>query len=209
MTVRFAQVALPLPLFEPYTYSVPETLADRITPGARVVVPVRRRELVGIVLATHSDPPSRETREVLAAPDAEPALSGPLPRTAEWMAGYYGAPIGLALKAMIPAPMWGASRVLIRVTEAGPTGRLGGLAEQLGEWLDPPGGGGPSGVRMRGTEAGPTGRLGGLAEQLVEWLDRRGGEAPLDTAARHFRKPLWEVADRLGRGGAPRAPPGP
>jgi len=167
MTLRFAQVALPLPLFEPYTYSVPETLADRITPGARVVVPVRRRELVGIVLATHSDPPSRETREVLAAPDAEPALSGSLLRTAEWMAGYYGAPIGLALKAMIPAPMWGASRVLIRVTEAGPTGRLGGLAEQL-----------------------------------VEWLDRRGGEAPLDTAARHFRKPLWEVADRLVRVGA-------
>ena len=42
MTERAAQVALPLPLFEPYTYSIPESITDRVVPGARVVVPVRR-----------------------------------------------------------------------------------------------------------------------------------------------------------------------
>ena len=167
MTDRFAQVALPLPLFEPYTYSVPEILADRITPGARVVVPVRRRELVGIVVALTDQPPEVAARDILAAPDAEPALTPPMLRTAEWMAGYYGAPIGIALKAMLPAPMWGESRVVMRLKD---------------------------GRRV--------GRLGGLAEQVIEWLDGRGGEAPLDTAARHFRKPLWEVADRLARVGA-------
>src|SRR5688572_1305378 len=88
-------------------------------------------------------------------------------RTAEWMAGYYGAPIGIALKAMLPAPMWGESRVMVAIT--------GGRA---------------------------VGRVGGLAEQLLEWVEGRGGTAPLDTAARHFRKPLWEVADRLARVGA-------
>ena len=36
MTERVAQVALPLPLFEPYTYSIPESIADRVVPGARV-----------------------------------------------------------------------------------------------------------------------------------------------------------------------------
>ena len=173
MTERFAQVALPLPLFEPYTYSVPETLADRIVPGARVVVPVRKRELVGIVvaagdvIASEAKQSGRVLKNILAAPDPEPALSPELLRTAEWMAGYYGAPIGIALKAMLPAPMWGASRVILAVT--------GGRA---------------------------VGRLGGLAEQLLEWLDDRGGTAPLDTAARHFKKPLWEVADRLVRVGA-------
>jgi len=165
----FAQVALPLPLFEPYSYRVPDSLADRVVAGARVVVPVRKRELVGIALSTSPTPPSPPSsptiRDILAAPDAEPALPPALLRTAEWMAGYYGAPIGIALKAMVPAPMWGASRVLIRVT-------------------------------------GRTLRVGGLAEQLLEWLDGRGGVAPLDTAARHFRKPLWEVADRLVRVGA-------
>ena len=51
MTDRFAQVALPLPLASSYTYRIPETLGDRVVPGARVVVPVRRRELIGIVVA--------------------------------------------------------------------------------------------------------------------------------------------------------------
>ena len=106
MSEGFAQVALPLPLFEPYTYSVPETLADRVVPGARVVVPVRARQLVGVVMSAGADlsaPSTSSLKAVLAAPDAEPALTLPLLKTAEWMAGYYGAPIGLALKAMIPA----------------------------------------------------------------------------------------------------------
>src|ERR1041384_884077 len=189
MTDRFAQVALPLPVFAPYTYTIPETLADRVTPGARVVVPVRKRELVGIVVdtvieseakqparviasaaavcASEAKQPGFQIRDILAAPDAEPALPAALLRTAEWMAGYYGAPIGMALKAMVPAPMWGAPRVVI-------------------------------------ARAGAARALGGLAEQLIEWLEGRGGEAPLATAARPFRKPLWEAGDRLapGRAGA-------
>src|SRR5687768_994871 len=183
MTEPVAQVALPLPLFEPYTYSIPESIADRVVPGARVVVPVRRRELVGIVLdvtlsaaVTLSEAavlseakekgPKLILKDILAAPNAEPALTPPMLRTAEWMAGYYGAPIGIALKAMLPAPMWGASRVIL----------------VAGTWT--------------------AGRLGGLAEELLEWVERKGGKVPLDTAARHFRKPLWEVADRLVRVGA-------
>ena len=161
MTDRFAQVALPLPLFEPYTYSVPEILADRVVPGARVVVPVRRRELVGIVVGTgktgeetgKTGEGGREAvtlsgakgrnvalKDILAAPDAEPALSPELLRTAEWMAGYYGAPIGIALKAMLPAPMWGASRVTLRRNDAKTQRRLGGLAEEVLEWLERRGG---------------------------------------------------------------------
>src|SRR5687768_57041 len=128
MTDRFAQVALPLPLFEPYTYSIPDSIADRVVPGARVVVPVRRRELVGIVVGkgeggrgegddgvtpSVARGPTFVLKDILAAPDPEPALTPPMLRTAEWMAGYYGALIGIALKAMLPAPMWGESRVIL------------------------------------------------------------------------------------------------
>jgi primosomal protein N' (replication factor Y) len=166
MTERFAQVALPLPLFEPYRYRIPDSLADRVRPGARVVVPVRRRELVAVVVAIGSEPPDAEPREILAAPDPEPALPDGLLRAVEWMAGYYGAPIGLALKTALPAALWGSSRVRIRLDNSA------------------------------------TRRLGGTAAQLVEWLERREGEGFLDAAARHFRKPLWDVADRLVRVGA-------
>ncbi|MGH7629956.1 MAG: hypothetical protein ACREOF_11375, partial [Gemmatimonadales bacterium] len=51
MSAGYAQVALPLPLHAAYTYRIPDALAERVAPGARVVVPVRGRRVVGIVLA--------------------------------------------------------------------------------------------------------------------------------------------------------------
>ena len=117
MTERFATVALPLPLATSYTYRIPETLADRVAPGARVVVPVRRRELIGIVLETDAPPPQAAARDVLGAPDDLPAVPEGLLATARWMADYYGSPIGLTLKAMLPAGLWGESQVVaVRAT---------------------------------------------------------------------------------------------
>ena len=142
----YAHVAFPLPVFDPYSYLVPESLADRVVPGARVVVPVRRQELVGIVTAVGVDAPAMEAREILAAPDAAPALTPPLLATAEWIARYYGAPLGLALRAMLPGGMWGRSSVTLRLlTSAG----IGGVAGELLRWLEQRGGEGPISAAAR------------------------------------------------------------
>src|ERR671914_164156 len=133
MTGRFALVALPLPLASPYTYRIPDTLGDRVVPGARVVVPVRRRELIGLVVGIDVEAPSATLRDVLAVPDAEPALSPALMATAEWMAGYYGAPLGLTLKSILPGGMWGESRVIISARSGARD--TGGIAGQLMTWL--------------------------------------------------------------------------
>jgi len=134
MTERFATVALPLPLASSYTYRIPETLGDRVAPGARVVVPVRRRELIGIVIEADAPPPEAEARDILAAPDDEPAVPEGLLATARWIAGYYGAPLGLTLKAMLPGGLWGESQVTaVRVP-----GRwnIGGFAGEVLDWLE-------------------------------------------------------------------------
>lgn len=138
MTDRFALVALPLPLATPYTYRIPETLGDRVTPGARVVVPVRRRELVGVVVEVDAEPPRADPREVLAVPDLEPALPAELLATAVWIAGYYGAPLGLTLKAILPRGMWGESQVIVTLRNG--TRGLGGLAGEVAAWLAERGG---------------------------------------------------------------------
>ncbi len=135
---RFAHVALPLPLATPYTYAIPDPLADRIVPGARVVVPVRRREMVGIVVAVDESPPAVAAKAVLVAPDLEPALPGPLLKTAEWVSGYYGAPLGLTLKAMLPGPLWGESELFLSVKAGTRIG--GGTAGELVQWLERRGG---------------------------------------------------------------------
>ncbi len=141
MTDRFAHVALPLPLPTPYSYQIPEALADRVAAGARVVVPVRGRELIGVVTAVEVPAPDAVARAILATPDAEPALPAPLLRTVEWMAGYYGAPLGLALRAALPAGLWGSSEVVVEVADARRV--PGGTGGEVLRWLDRKGGSAP------------------------------------------------------------------
>jgi primosomal protein N' (replication factor Y) len=155
----YAHVALPLPLHSTYTYRIPETLADRVGPGARVVVPVRQRELVGLVVSVDETVPDVAPRDVLAAPDAEPALPGPLLRTAEWIAGYYGAPIGLSLKAVLPGGLWGASQVVVTRVRGGP--ETGGVAGELLAWLE-----------ARGGEAAVSAIARGLRRPVWDAVDR-------------------------------------
>ncbi len=141
MTERFATVALPLPLASSYTYRIPETLADRVTPGARVVVPVRRREMIGIVLEADAPAPEAAAREILAAPDDLPAVPEGLLATARWVAEYYGSPIGLTLKAMLPAGLWGESQVV--AVRAPGRWKIGGVAGEVLAELEGRGGEAP------------------------------------------------------------------
>jgi primosomal protein N' (replication factor Y) len=141
MTERFALVALPLPLANPYTYRIPETLGDRVVPGTRVVVPVRRRELIGLVVSLDADPPAAQARDILAVPDLDPAMSPALLATAEWMAGYYGAPLGLALRSILPGGMWGESQVIVSLHNGSRI--TGGLAGDVLSWLEQKGGEAP------------------------------------------------------------------
>jgi primosomal protein N' (replication factor Y) len=147
MSERFAQVALPLPLASSYTYRIPETLGDRVVAGARVVVPVRRRELIGIVVEADSAPPEAAARDVLAAPDDETAIPAGLLETAHWVAGYYGAPLGLTLKAMLPGGMWGESTVVATLVRGAAV--PGGLAGEVTEWLEGRGGEAPVSTAVR------------------------------------------------------------
>ncbi len=152
MTDRFAQVALPLPLATPYTYQIPDTLADRVAAGARVVVPVRGRELIGIVTGVDVSPPDVTARPILATPDDAPALPPALLKTVEWMAGYYGAPIGLALKAALPAGLWGSSTVVVEVADARRV--PGGTGAEILQWLERKGGSAPVHAVARGLKRG-------------------------------------------------------
>jgi primosomal protein N' (replication factor Y) len=111
-SARYAEVVLPVPVSRAYTYQIPDALADRVVCGARVVVPVRRGAAVGIVTAVVSDQPSAvsDIKAIVAAPDDQPALSPALLGLARWISDYYGAPLGLALRAILPGPLWRVSR---------------------------------------------------------------------------------------------------
>ena len=115
--MTYAAVVLPVPVSRSYIYEVPETLTARVVPGARVVVPLRRRSVVGIVTAAVSHLASADMaiKPIIAAPDDEPAISPPLLELGRWMSDYYGAPLGLALRAILPGPLWSVARRRMRL----------------------------------------------------------------------------------------------
>ncbi|HET8635182.1 MAG TPA: primosomal protein N' [Gemmatimonadales bacterium] len=108
MTGRLARIQLPLPLDSPYTYRLPGALADRAAVGMRASVPLRRRTLIGVITELDAAEAAREPKDVIALPDDAAALSPSLIELACWMARYYGAPLGLAMRALLPGALWGS-----------------------------------------------------------------------------------------------------
>src|SRR5690606_2019200 len=160
-----ARVALPLPIAEPYRYIVPTALADRALPGARVVVPVRQQEMIGIVWQVGAPDDASGLREILAAPDPVPAVTPELLRLAHEASRHWGTPVGMMLKAMLPGALWGRSAVEIRLVDEYPPA-IGGTAGQLLDWLHGRGG--------RGTVTAASRALRRPAWPVIDRLQRIG-----------------------------------
>ncbi|HXR33964.1 MAG TPA: DEAD/DEAH box helicase, partial [Verrucomicrobiae bacterium] len=127
MSASYCNVALPVPLRTTFTYSVPEVLRAQLQPGSRVLVPFRKKSLVGVVLELTDAPPEGATiRELSKLIDLVPALTPKLIELGRWIAGYYLAPIGEVFRAMMPPVTELTARREIVLTEAGRV-----LAEKL------------------------------------------------------------------------------
>jgi primosomal protein N' (replication factor Y) (superfamily II helicase) len=120
MTEFFCNVALSVPLRTAFTYAVPESLRAQIQPGCRVVVPFRKKTMVGVVLEmTTTVPEGTQVREIQKVLDLIPALTSKLLELGQWIAGYYLAPIGEVFRAMLPPVTEISTRRKILLTEAG------------------------------------------------------------------------------------------
>src|SRR6266852_8930573 len=120
MTSPFCNVALPVPLRTTFTYAVPEALRGTVQPGSRVLVPFRKKAMVGVVTElAESAPPGTKIREIARVLDFVPALTPKLIELAHWIAGYYLAPVGEVFRAMLPPATELKSQRRIILTEAG------------------------------------------------------------------------------------------
>jgi primosomal protein N' (replication factor Y) len=111
----FAEVIVPSPLKEPLTYEVPQELD--VKPGMRVVVPVGRRRVTGLVAELASTSRIERVKAILDVPDAQPVMDEPLLRLGQWIAKYYLSSIGEVLAAMMPAHLRGESRRVVSANE--------------------------------------------------------------------------------------------
>lgn len=108
MVTRCVEVAIAVPLFRTFTYEVPDGIATPIAPGSRVLVPFRNRRELGIVIGEAEPPANVQLKKLFAVTDAVPSLPPALVATAQWIAKWYAAPLGITLRAMLPAALTGA-----------------------------------------------------------------------------------------------------
>ena len=103
MDSPFCNVALAVPLRTTFTYAVPEALRGTVHPGSRVLVPFRKKAMVGVVVElAESAPAGTKVREITRVLDLVPSLTPKLIELAQWIAGYYLAPVGEVFRAMLP-----------------------------------------------------------------------------------------------------------
>src|SRR5262245_31307262 len=140
--MRLIQVAVPVPQIDPLTYSVPDEFPDPPV-GVRVLVPVGKRTMTGIVVAA-GDPGSgirgAPSRSDSAATDPEPRIPDPgtikpiidvldpapfLPpdvvTLSMWVAEYYACGAGEAIAAAMPPRAWIESDRHAHITDTGRT----------------------------------------------------------------------------------------
>ncbi len=120
MNCSYCNVALPVPLRMTFTYAVPEELGTQLQVGCRVLVPFRKKSMVGVVTAwEESAPAGAKIREISKVIDLLPALTPKLIELGQWIANYYLAPVGEVFRGMLPPVTEFATRREILLTEAG------------------------------------------------------------------------------------------
>lgn len=101
---NLVDVILPLAIRDTYTYALP---SDMPMPpiGSRVLVPLARKVVIGIVLRPHSAPlsPDITIRPIIQLLDPFPIITSQQLKLWQWMASYYMCPLGDVMAAALPA----------------------------------------------------------------------------------------------------------
>ena len=104
LTHQYAQIVLPIPVDNAFTYAIPEDIAEMIQPGVQVIAPVGERLMGGIVLSMATEAPKSdyEIKPIADMVDPEPFVGEDLLKLLEWISGYYICHLGEAFRLINP-----------------------------------------------------------------------------------------------------------
>lgn len=100
--MKYAEIAVPLPIYQTYTYEITPDLEPFISPGYRVIVPLGKRKITGYVVSITTKCERTDLKPIYDLFDASPAVMPDLLSLAKWISVYYLSPLGEVIKAMLP-----------------------------------------------------------------------------------------------------------
>jgi primosomal protein N' (replication factor Y) len=180
---RYADIALPVPMRQVFTYSVPDAIAPRVALGSRVAVPFSGRKLAGIVTALHDKPKEGiKLRAIAGLLDEEPVFEAELLAFLREAADYYLYPMGEVLRAASPALRTESVKALRTSGFLGETTELAGARVATRTVIH---------IRLAPDAEKPV-RLGVRQREVMALLEARG-EVRLDELAAHVKEPRATV----------------
>jgi primosomal protein N' (replication factor Y) (superfamily II helicase) len=118
-----AEIAVFTPLAKPLHYQAPPELHPPAKAGARVIVPLGNRQVMGIILSIsdfdRENSPHHEMRPILTVLDDHPVMPAELLNLCRWMADYYFYPLGEVIKTALPNQVVADPVTTYRLTLAG------------------------------------------------------------------------------------------
>ncbi len=117
----YADVILPLPLDQPYTYSLPAEMEGKAVLGTRVLVPLGERWLTGIVVGLRKRKPKQDlkVKPIAEVLEATPLFTPKLLDFARKLSRSFLVPWGEMLQASIPPSFFVRSRASVVLTPKG------------------------------------------------------------------------------------------
>ncbi|MFC2151139.1 primosomal protein N' [Bacteroidota bacterium] len=102
---HFADVILPLPLKQLFTYRVPDVLVEDIEIGKRVIIQFGKRKIyTSIIYSLHNEAPKEyQTKDIISILDEKPIVNNQQLKLWKWIAEYYMCSIGEVFKAALPS----------------------------------------------------------------------------------------------------------
>ena len=104
----FADVIVPLPLANSYTYRLPADMEGEVQVGSRVIVPFGQKKFyTAIVIRLHNTPPEGDyqVKSVTEVLDPHPIVTPAQLAFWQWVAEYYLCTLGDVYKAALPSGM--------------------------------------------------------------------------------------------------------
>jgi primosomal protein N' (replication factor Y) len=121
MTVEnsYIEVAVAVPVYYTFTYSVPEYLLPFVSAGKRVLVPFGRRRVTGYILGPSQDCEAAEIKHISDVLDEQPLFGSAMLSFFQWISDYYKHPIGDVIKNALPGGLTLYDYASITITPQG------------------------------------------------------------------------------------------
>lgn len=119
----YAEVILPLPLNQTFSYSVPDRYREKAKIGTRVLVPFHKRILTGFIVDKKKRRKTRDLKlkEIIEILDEEPVFSPSFLSFTRRLGGYYYSSWGELLQSSLPPSFILKSQKKISISEKGKT----------------------------------------------------------------------------------------